>query len=401
VLSDTSSDGHTSSNTLFQLEHLDSSSGELVVWEDAVLRVRHIGTGLFLAAKTVPVHHQEARVGDRVQYFDVYLTSVYSDPNTVFRLEPMYSEQAEGYVKINSSFRLKSVVNNAYLHSLPEYWDEHHDSADEHNQMIGSTERFQERIKMQLCSKALDEDSLVLVRVRDDEMANINTVKAVVEPLISFYRKFDEGKVPDKSHTLRVQRILRDLIYFVQIIPEGVAPGDPMTLEEPAHEAAQKVLKEQGVIDILFEILRAPFDTKNGTRVAPIPIHEIMKNPDFKVLFLICQLCYRLLKQVIKDNDECERYLSRPAIVDFMQEQLGYQLKTADTLMELFRDNRYLLDRLSDKHINVFFDLIRDVGKLSRYMASDSRFQQFSIVFDVNLLFVTHFNHSHLARRIS
>jgi hypothetical protein len=48
--------------------------------------------------------------------------------------------------------------------------------------------------------------------------------------------------------------------------------------------------------------------------------------------------------------------------------QLGYNMKTADTLMEMFTDSPKLLHDVTEQQILVFINLITQVGQLSRYM---------------------------------
>jgi len=365
-------EGRSSSNSLFCIEHLMNNRGDLMKWEDSKIRLKHLGTGFYLSAAK-PMDKTGQIGTESLKFFEVALTPDPRGSSTVFQLESLYPEEGEGFIKINSSFRLRSVASEAYLHILEEYWDKKNpQTKEQENQMVGVQEQSELRAKVCLCSKPFDEDSLVLVRVKDDEMTNINTVKAVVEPLQRFYRVMDEGKLPSIADRSRVQVILRDLIVFVQNVPEDKLRCDPLLLEEPTNYARQRVLLEQGIIDIVLNILRAPFEEVESDgktkKKALMDIKQIQKNEDLKPYHYICQLCYRLLKQVIKDNPECERALSKPEIVGFMQTQLGYQLKTADTLMELFKDNRFLLDTLKDAHIDEFFKLIDEVGKLSRYM---------------------------------
>jgi hypothetical protein len=55
-------------------------------------------------------------------------------------------------------------------------------------------------------------------------------------------------------------------------------------------------------------------------------------------------------------------------VLIFVTSQLGYNMKTADTLMEMFTDSPQLLHDITEPQILVFINLITQVGQLSRYI---------------------------------
>jgi hypothetical protein len=48
---------------------------------------------------------------------------------------------------------------------------------------------------------------------------------------------------------------------------------------------------------------------------------------------------------------------------------MGYNMRTADALMEMFTDSQKILHDVTDAQILVFVNLISNVGQLSRYMS--------------------------------
>lgn len=84
-------------------------------------------------------------------------------------------------------------------------------------------------------------------------------------------------------------------------------------------------------------------------------------------MFQICQLAYRLLRAIIRDNRENAIYASR--YMHLFIYQLGYELRAEDTLTELMVDNIEMLEALDQDTVMVFIDLVRRRGRKPQFLA--------------------------------
>lgn len=387
----TSRRGLTSSNTLFMLEHADASNGSFLTWKDK-LRLKHVGSGLYLKVTTEnsklhkePIGRPRSvalNISDAEGLSELYqldMTADHDDNESLFMVEPVYKEDAEGYVRINSTFRLWSVGAEAYVSVtdtvIAEAQEvEQNDDDDFVSEMVGAANaptaaRLSRRLKLRMSKRPFDEDTMVFVLTNEDEMWNLNEIRAAKPVLEEYVQLIAEGKrVEPRPRDLihRTCATLRKLIIFIQDVSSDRRNMSPFDLDETPIAARQLVLKEQGILDLVVAILETMFK-KNSKGGHFIEIKGIL-DPKNKVYYELAKLCYRLLRQAIKDCDECRLYLSTSDHVNLMQVHLGYQLKTAYTLMELFRDNKFLLERLTQGNINVFIDLMQNTGKYSRYM---------------------------------
>ena len=86
----------------------------------------------------------------------------------------------------------------------------------------------------------------------------------------------------------------------------------------------------------------------------------------------VCALGYRLLKQMVYGSPAFALRLA--AYIPFMQSQLGYCRLAADTLSEMFHNNRKLLDELPERLVNCFVRLcIERVRQVGAARAADRR----------------------------
>jgi hypothetical protein len=75
------------------------------------------------------------------------------------------------------------------------------------------------------------------------------------------------------------------------------------------------------------------------------------------------------LAQFILRNDVANRaHVVLMGYVPLWQAQLGYALKIAPALSEVFHENEALLDRVEDETIGTYVDLIRNAGRETRYV---------------------------------
>ena len=67
-------------------------------------------------------------------------------------------------------------------------------------------------------------------------------------------------------------------------------------------------------------------------------------------------LCMRLCRHLLRDHSANKRYAVR--FVPLLQQSLGYGLRAAETLREVFANNAMMLDLVTDAHVSRFVQLI-------------------------------------------
>eukprot|EP00667_Euglena_gracilis_P000792 EG_transcript_792 len=129
----------------------------------------------------------------------------------------------------------------------------------------------------------------------------------------------------------------------------------------PPH---QRTLLDQGVHHLVVEMLRCPFAGVDDSPPA-ILLAEV-EQPEHRLVSHICRLGYRLLQLMVKGNSRHALHLS--GYIQFMQSQLPCGFAVADTIIELFRDNRVVLEGLPEEVVDGFvrhMDRWRGPGDLS------------------------------------
>lgn len=111
----------------------------------------------------------------------------------------------------------------------------------------------------------------------------------------------------------------------------------------------QNLLREQNIADVLVAILARAFKNIKS----PEELDEFREDPDHFALFNACKLSYSLLRHIVIENDENRAYLSK--YVPFMMSQVGYSIKAASTLMELFKDNYELATGITEHTLQTVF----------------------------------------------
>lgn len=111
----------------------------------------------------------------------------------------------------------------------------------------------------------------------------------------------------------------------------------------------QNLLREQNIADVLVAILARAFKNIKTAE----ELDEFREDPDHFALINACKLSYSLLRHIVIENDENRAYLSK--YVPFMMSQVGYSIKAASTLMELFKDNYELATGITETTLQTVF----------------------------------------------
>ena len=171
-----------------------------------------------------------------------------------------------------------------------------------------------------------------------------------------------EGSIESPLSMRTITNTVIDLIKFVTKTDNL----DPMTREGIPIEQRQLMLSEQGVLQIAIECVQAPFkaglysyedSSCSETKVklgAAILEHENMG-----------KLAMRLVRHILR-GQSANKLAALPHVPSLL-ELLATGWGASECLTELFTDND-MVDRVPDATIAMFVDLIRQKGRLSRYV---------------------------------
>jgi len=145
---------------------------------------------------------------------------------------------------------------------------------------------------------------------------------------------------------------LKQLIVAVSVSEDQ----NPMTRKGVPNVSMQDVLGEQAYLGLVVEAIRLPFMLHG---VTPQGIDNTAKwGPE---LLTICQLVHCLLRLMCSNH--MNNQLSLFAHLDLLLAQLGTEMKAANTLLDLFRDNLPLLTRIKASGVEKMVQLVCSTRK--------------------------------------
>lgn len=159
----------------------------------------------------------------------------------------------------------------------------------------------------------------------------------------------------------QIIKVLSDLILFVT---ESEDNPDPFTREGLPIVTRQKLLGEQGFIELTVELMKVPFGSNGPGIFASAEPDTNEKAKELAQLTSFGRLGMRLVRHILRELPENRKRGLKvvPSLLDLLEHGIG----AADVLTEVFTDNDYA-DRVEDSMIHTFIDLIRTKGRLARY----------------------------------
>uniref|UniRef100_A0A158PCK9 Inositol 1,4,5-trisphosphate receptor n=1 Tax=Angiostrongylus cantonensis TaxID=6313 RepID=A0A158PCK9_ANGCA len=153
-------------------------------------------------------------------------------------------------------------------------------------------------------------------------------------------------------------QLLTECIYFVTNTKNHMM--DPLQINDftPSRDR-QKLLREQEVLDQVFQLLKAPFMPRQGvTEIGPLlsSLSDLSegRNEVFKTMF---QLCYSLLRYSQVSYRKNQEFLAEK--FGQIQEQIGHDLLAEDTMTAVLHNNPKLLEKyVKTPHVERFVELI-------------------------------------------
>ncbi|KAK3239858.1 hypothetical protein CYMTET_50243 [Cymbomonas tetramitiformis] len=130
--------------------------------------------------------------------------------------------------------------------------------------------------------------------------------------------------------------------------------GNVLTRDGVPNERLQRAVREQGIIELLVRLLKVIFEEKG------LPL-KLIGDINPSTLMYLCQLVYRVLKQVSKENRTNQMMLAPH--ISMMQMHLGTEMKVINTLQEIYAGNKLLISQIQDKQLNQFLELLEEHRK--------------------------------------
>lgn len=329
----------TSSKALWEVEVVqpDPCRASLARW-NSLIRLKHLATERFLAADQDddptpdPMREKLRQKGSPV-YKLISIEFSY-DYATLFEFDSTnMNVDVDEKIPIHSNITLKHNPTGTYVHSTSIFIDK--DKKKSCMSKVG-------------CAPLKGHDEVfAVIPVSATEIRDLDFVYDACVLLNESYELIKENTSLGRVEAHRkLAELLPEIIHFIankESEPRKAEKALSMSAEDPNRER-QKLLREQNVLKILFDILELE-DSLNT-------------NKD------ICRLCYRVLKLSFQDYRKNQEYIVKWD--KFMQRQFGKDIFAEFTYSALFHSNKNLLEKsVNLKDIDIFVNLIRKTRQSS------------------------------------
>uniref|UniRef100_A0A915PLW3 Inositol 1,4,5-trisphosphate receptor n=1 Tax=Setaria digitata TaxID=48799 RepID=A0A915PLW3_9BILA len=368
----------TSSRALWEIQvvHVDSCRGAAASWLEK-FRFKHLATDMYLSVERMQSDQTEntslAVVQKNLSYEpehygneQYYLVPKHSerpetDESLLFILDPCTLTKMDARISQRAYVRLLHVCTNTWIHTTDptEKQNLYHFSKNEKGWIKVVSENFK-----------IDKETFALLPVRPGEVRDLDFANDACKALHSFVKLIESGDIISKEPMNVTIQLLTECIYFVTNEPNHMT--DPIKIVDfkPSRDR-QKLLREQGVLDQIFALLRVPFLPRNGNDPEPL-LYSPRKlseqgNEIFKRIF---QLCYSLLRYSQVGYRKNQEHLAEK--FGQIQEQIGFDLLAEDTMTAVLHNNPKLLEKyVKNPHVKRFVELVRSnkAGRFLDYLA--------------------------------
>ncbi|XP_065833160.1 inositol 1,4,5-trisphosphate-gated calcium channel ITPR1-like isoform X3 [Oscarella lobularis] len=327
----------TSAITYWQIE-LEKSpmTGEIIKWEQRC-RFRHVCTSKYLcftiadkSLLSVPSDPAVCPISDTCTStrYTLDLTDK-PGPSTVFRLFPVIQET--DVVCFDSYCRIEHVLSRQWLHSLPDRYErQRHKTTVQYETGVQKLEWDGAKLKQVGSSDVMNYNDAFAIQGVKKEHVDILNFTAGMIPVIWQYIK-------DRKERRRLSRRAATRFYsaLCQLGDFQIQEGEPV-------KDRQKLLRNFRIVDFMIEILKLP-----------------RMEEDHQNYVLVCRGAYYVLeKYIIGNSRKNELYVAKH--IPFFQGQIGKGLDAETVVMELMRDNRKIVDRVSEPEIDHFVDFMTE-----------------------------------------
>ncbi|KAL8600024.1 hypothetical protein ACOMHN_057793 [Nucella lapillus] len=309
----------SSAITYWQIELQDGPvAGGILKWEQQC-RIVHMCTRRYLAV---------SKKGD------VTLTTDNNDPATVFRLHAVIRDSDD--ISFEAYARVEHVLTGFWLHALAdEYMKKQDDTKNSDDRSMGGLKYTSAQLRKIAAIQEKQYDDAFTLQFVEPELVDIFHYMAGMVP---FIQKLVADK---KSGAVLNAKMAHDIISSLKEME------DFMVDNSVPSKNRQKLMRNLRVVELLVSLLRVPY----------------MGSPDQSHLTKIFVEAYNVLyTYLMGDSRKNELYIAK--YIDFFLTQFEYKagkigLNAAHMVMELIRDNRKIVDRITEDHIDKFVELLK------------------------------------------
>ncbi|KAK7475986.1 hypothetical protein BaRGS_00032753 [Batillaria attramentaria] len=264
---------------------------------------------------------------------DVSLRDDNSDPSTVFRLHPVIRDSDD--IMFESYARIEHVVTGFWLHALADEYMKKEQSKEDDGQSMSGLKYTTAQLKK-------------IAAIQEKQYNDAFTVQHVEPELVEIYH-YMAGMVPfiQKLVSDKKNRVVLNAKMAHDIITSLKEMKNFMLGSDGPIKKRQKLMRNLRIVELLVSLLKVPF----------------LESADQVHLTNIFVEAYNVLyTYLIGDSRKNELYIAK--YIDFFLTQFEYKagrigLSAAHMVMELIRDNRKIVDRISHNHINKFVELLQ------------------------------------------
>ncbi|XP_076454279.1 inositol 1,4,5-trisphosphate-gated calcium channel ITPR3-like isoform X3 [Babylonia areolata] len=309
----------SSAITYWQIELQEGPvAGGILKWEQQC-RIVHMCTRRYLA------------VGKNGE---VSLTTDNNDPSTVFRLHAVIRDSDD--ISFEAYARIEHVLTGFWLHALADEYQKRQDNtkSSDDRSMSGLKYTSAQLKKVAAIQEKQYDDAFTLQFV-EPELVEIFHYMAGMVPFIQ--KLVSDKKAGAVLNAKMAHDVISSLVEMEDFMVDNSVPS----------KNRQKLMRNLRVVEQLVSLLKVPY----------------MGSPDQAHLTNIFVEAYNVLyTYLMGDSRKNELYIAK--YIDFFLTQFEYKagkigLNAAHMVMELIRDNRKIVDRITEDHIDKFVELLK------------------------------------------
>nr|XP_034327562.1 inositol 1,4,5-trisphosphate receptor type 2 isoform X16 [Crassostrea gigas] len=346
----------TSAVTYWQIELQEGPvQGGVLKWEQQC-KIIHMCTRKYL---TVKDGH-------------VTLTGDHRDPTTVFRLHPVIRQLENDDIPLDSYCRIEHVVSGSWLHACPEEYVRKQTMKSEDNKAMASLKWSTAELKQATRQgtpaptsettggkKRINKkrsQTLSIGIIEEKQYDDAFTIQGVEEEHVEIFHHmagmvpFIQKLVSDKKSglTLNAKMAHDTVVALGELSRYMIVDGQP-------EKNRQKLMRNLRIVELLIYLLQIPFRGSDD---------------QFHLTKIFVEAYNVLYTYLMGDSRKNELYIAK--YIDFFLSQFELKegqigLNAAHMVMELIKDNRKIVDRISHDHINKFVELLQR-DKNHRYL---------------------------------
>jgi hypothetical protein len=248
----------------------------------------------------------------------------------------------------------------------------------QHVSLTGAARIFRVPVGVEGGAASRDRDTFIVRSVAPSESEEVlqalsarpalaATVKELAEARREGGARAREDSAPAGMHTLAgTAGVMGGLIAFLLCAPPG---ANPLTVDGTPRPSRQRIVREQGVLDLAVTILQHSFEPgrEGGSRA----VYELSSLMESSPALRLGQYCYRLLTLACKNNARNSHYCARWMTMFMTHSCITTEtndLRAAETLREMFDTDRAILDqKINQDMIQDFLDRLRN-SKDARFL---------------------------------